>query len=285
MKNVLTKISYMAFGCLLTVIGYHIGNVDNNSVNAQSESIETIDELRCRSLVIVDENDTSRVKLDKEGIQVCDEFGVARVSIYVRENTGGGAVLVLGDGPPTSAAAMLNVDSNGGNLLLWNQFVKSPVLEAVITAKGEGIIVTRDRAGDKSGFLGSVGDHKYHLSPSLNIPRKPVKGKVYYSRTDSNNGTNVLPGDVNALPQGKTLNKILRVGDRLVFNDGDINSRFFTETHTTINNGIGTEIIKFQNPRGNRSKIILNNGTVYIAPKGCEITNGVITKGEMEVYK
>ena len=31
--------------------------------------------------------------------------------------------------------------------------------------------------------------------------------------------------------------------------------------------------------------IILKNGTAYIAPKGCEITNGVITEGEIEIYK
>ena len=67
MKNVLTKISYMAFGCLLTLIGYHFGNVDNNSVNAQQPSEKVInnivDKLRVRQLEVVGNDNTSRIIL------------------------------------------------------------------------------------------------------------------------------------------------------------------------------------------------------------------------------
>ena len=44
MKKVLTKIGYMAFGSLLTLIGYHFGNIDNNSANAQ-QALEKTDNI------------------------------------------------------------------------------------------------------------------------------------------------------------------------------------------------------------------------------------------------
>ncbi len=55
MKKFLTKIGYMAFGRLLTIIGYHFGNVDNNSVNAQQPLgtfVEIVDKIRVRQVEI-----------------------------------------------------------------------------------------------------------------------------------------------------------------------------------------------------------------------------------------
>ena len=67
MKTILTKMTYMAIGSLLTLIGYHFGNIDNNSANAQirvtPQETEIVDEIRCRELVIVGDDDTPRITL------------------------------------------------------------------------------------------------------------------------------------------------------------------------------------------------------------------------------
>lgn len=175
MKNVLTKLSYMAFGCLLTLIGYHIGNVDHNWADAQSDlSEQTVDEIRCRSLVIVDEDDTPRVTLDKGGMGVYNATGVLRASIFVEEMIDSGSVVVLGPGPPGGSAAILDVDVNGGRILLWNKFTDKPVLRAVITDKGEGAIVTRDIAADEdTAILGPKGKFSYTIR-NIYVPRKKI---------------------------------------------------------------------------------------------------------------
>lgn len=79
MKHVLTKMGYMAIGCLLTLIGYHFGSVENNSADAQvagktlEPPVEIVDELLCRKLVIVDDDDMPRVKLDKKGVEILNK--------------------------------------------------------------------------------------------------------------------------------------------------------------------------------------------------------------------
>ena len=66
MKKFLTKIGYMAFGSLLTIIGYHFGNVDNNSVNAQQPLgtfVEIVDKIRVRQVEIVGNDNSPRIYL------------------------------------------------------------------------------------------------------------------------------------------------------------------------------------------------------------------------------
>jgi hypothetical protein len=62
MKNVSTKIAYMVIGSLLTIIGYHFANIDHNAAEAEKED-PIVDEIRCRRLVIVDEDDTPHLVL------------------------------------------------------------------------------------------------------------------------------------------------------------------------------------------------------------------------------
>ena len=59
MKNILTKLSYMALGRLLTLIGYHFGNIENNTADAQGLDVQ--EKIFCRSLAIVDENNVPRI--------------------------------------------------------------------------------------------------------------------------------------------------------------------------------------------------------------------------------
>lgn len=269
MKNVLTKMGYMAIGCLLTLIGYHFGGVENNSVNAQQSSesaANIVDKIRVRQLEIVDDNDTLRVRLDRDGIEIFNAMGIARARIFVKED-GGGAVAMLGPGA-APGAALLDVDENGGRISLWNKFVAKPVLQAIITDKGEGVIVTRDRAGEDTDHLGSTGRHTYDETPYLfSLPRERVHRKIYVS---------------DAYVHGKP-DRILSVRDRLVLNDDDIKYMDFIDVNAPTIGNIQNKVIKF--PKNGKGRIRLKNGTTYIAPNGCEITNGVITEGQIEVYE
>ena len=160
MKNILTKLSYMAFGCLLTVIGYHFGNIDNNSVNAQENS-PIIDEVRCRRLVIVGADNTPRITLGAgfldRGIQIYNEDGEIRINLEVDWRDRGN-ITVLGK-ESGGAAAALGVDDNGGHMVLWNKVIDKPVLQASITNKGEGSIFTRDKTGYQTGSVGPRGTY------------------------------------------------------------------------------------------------------------------------------
>ena len=95
MKTILTKVTYMAIGSLLTLIGYHFGNIDNNSADAQlldtSQETEIVDEIRCRKLVIVGKDDTPRITLkthllDGGVIQISNENGFQKVALGVADN-------------------------------------------------------------------------------------------------------------------------------------------------------------------------------------------------------
>ncbi|MDE0326518.1 MAG: hypothetical protein OXN27_21540 [Candidatus Poribacteria bacterium] len=298
MKNILTKMGYMAIGCLLTLIGYHFGNVESNNVNAQQSSestLDIVDKIRVRQLEIVDDEDTLRVKLDRDGIVVYNAMGITRAGIFV-DDEDNGVVLALGPGSATGAAAALYVDENGGGISLWNKFIAEPVLEAVITDKGEGFILAKDKAGEDTEVLGSGGPHTY-TTHSINIPRKPVLDALTVDPLQTKGGNlsvqepikrTIVGGvDVTAILEqienGRNPDRTLSVGDRFALSDDNVTHRAFIHTNATTINNIRNEIIKFQNQNG-RSMIILKNGTVYIAPNGCEITNGVITEGQIEVY-
>ena len=164
MKNILTKLGYMAFGCLLTLIGYHFGNVDNNSVDAQGivkEKAEIVDEIRCRKLVIVGDDDTKRIILetdfrDRGSIGIRNEDGAQRIFLGIRQNDSG-SLQVSGSKEFGSMAAELGVDDYGGFMALWNKVLDKSVLEAGITSKGHGYIVIRDKAGEQLRVMGPLG--------------------------------------------------------------------------------------------------------------------------------
>lgn len=134
MKNVLTKVSYMAFGSLLTLIGYHFGNIDNNSANAQENTrrmvpVEIVNDLWCRSLVVVGgEDDTPRIRLETDTA----DRGV--IEIYNEDAAGGTTV-------------QLSTDSNGGYIALFNKVSNIAVSRVGVTDKGEGFVTTLDKAG------------------------------------------------------------------------------------------------------------------------------------------
>lgn len=164
MKNILTKIGYMALGCLLTLIGYHFGNVDNNRANAQGivkEKPEIVDEIRCRRLVIVGDDDTHRIilstdDLDRGSIQIFNEERARRIFLGIVRNSDGGVLEVTGK-EFGSLAGMLGADTNGGFMALFNKVSDNPVLDAAITSKGHGSIVVRDAVLEQIDVMGPSG--------------------------------------------------------------------------------------------------------------------------------
>ena len=219
MKKILTKLSYMAFGSLLMLIGYHFGNIDNNSADAQGivkENAPIVRELRCRSLVIVDDDNTPRITLgtnqfghgeiqiynekgtrriflgmptfydrgavladdngvlkifgddntpritlgtnsiDRGEIQIYNEKGTRRIFLGVASDYDGGVLQITGirNG---GVAFGLGADQNGGYMALWNKVLDKPVLQASVTQKGAGAIITWDNTGNQIGGMGPLG--------------------------------------------------------------------------------------------------------------------------------
>ncbi len=162
MKNILTKLGYMAFGCLLTVIGYHFGNVDNSNVNAQ-ENAPIVDEVRCRKLVIVGDDNTPRITLetnflDRGWIVIYNEDGAQRITLGVDWNDYG--IVAVRGKESGGVAAELGVSDYGGFMALFNKVLDKPVLQAGVTDKGEGFLFTRDKVGYQTGGVGSKGTYK-----------------------------------------------------------------------------------------------------------------------------
>ena len=163
MKKNLTKLGYMAFGCLLTLIGYHFGNIDSNSANAQEivkEKPEIVDEIRCRKLVIVGSDGTPRITLgtnllERGKILIYNEDGAPRILLAV-DQYDSGLLEVLGR-ESGGLAASLGVNDYGGFMALFNKVLDKSVLQAGITDKGEGALFTRDKAGYNTGGVGPKG--------------------------------------------------------------------------------------------------------------------------------
>lgn len=182
MKNILTKIGYMAFGGLLTLIGYHFGNIDNNSADAQVFTIEDpkpeiVDEIRCRKLVIVGNDNTSRIilsaysaltnyyGLDQGGIEIFDKDGASRIFLGVDTMDRGG---LLVKGKESGEAAIVY----GGSIALFNNTARKAVLQAGIANTAEGFIFTTDKDGETTDVVGPNGGFDYDaVTDMLITPR------------------------------------------------------------------------------------------------------------------
>ena len=155
MKKNLTKLGYMAFGCLLTLIGYHFGNIDNNSVNAQENS-PIIDEVRCRRLVIVGDDNTSRIDLttdtnDSGMIELGNKHGIRRLFLGVNASDGveAGSVQIVAEGG--NMVCSVGSDAFGGSIAIYNLNSASnkPVVYAATTQTESGAVVANDKAGQQ----------------------------------------------------------------------------------------------------------------------------------------
>ena len=162
MKKIAAKMGYIALGSLLTLIGYHFGNIDENRADAQG--VEIIDEIACRKLVIVGDDLTPRIVLKTDDVDngrllIFNEKPETRVMLGViqADRTDAGIVTVSGTG--MTLAAKFGANANGGSLSLFNKISDKGVIQAGVTDKGEGIIIMHDSEGNFTDVVGAPGAH------------------------------------------------------------------------------------------------------------------------------
>lgn len=134
MKKVSTKIGYMVIGSLLTIIGYHFGNVDNNSVNAQGTSNEIVNKLRVRQIEIVDSEN--------------------QPSIYLGTDLDRGQIKFVGDSDTSQLS--LKATSRGGQIVLSNKSGKQKIRLELLEDRGAIGVFGED--GSTKALLGEI-DH------------------------------------------------------------------------------------------------------------------------------
>lgn len=156
MKNILTKIGYMTFGCLLTLIGYHFGNIDNNSVNAQEAlgtPVEIVNKLRVRQIEIVGNDNSPRIylgtDLDRGQIKFVGDSDTSQMSLKATSNGGQiklhnrsgkpkifldhkedrGRIRILGENE--RGRVTLTENDNGGSVIVSSEDEKSIALLSI----------------------------------------------------------------------------------------------------------------------------------------------------------
>ena len=189
MKNIVTKLSYMALGGLLTLIGYHFGNIENNTADAQVAADEVKDVIRCRKLIIVGKgggfyglgNDRivlETTDMDRGSISIYNEDGLLpRILLGVANNADTGFLKVYGPdnrsgvelGVGTDGARMtlynslsdraveLGAGTDGGEMQLYNKARNSAVFKAGVTIDGRGYAVTLGIDGQQTDGIGPKG--------------------------------------------------------------------------------------------------------------------------------
>ena len=254
MKNVSTKIAYMVIGSLLTLIGYHFGNVDNNTASAQKDD-SIVDEIQCRRLVVVGNDGTTRIDL---GTEILDGVETGYVNV-IRE----GKLL----------STTIGSDTNGGSIAIFNRDSNQelPVVLIGITEKGHGIVATSDKDGQ---FRDSV-----HSSPEEEVFFQGTTRRInkkYITAVDDSRP------DLKIFEAGPT--KTLRKGDKIPsFNNDDCSLIMFTSWDRSIIGEVKNNEIVF--PPNGMGEIILKDGTRYTSPEGCTIRDFTIILGSLIVNK
>ena len=151
MKNVLRKIAYMVIGSLLTIIGYHFGNIENNTADAQEKTDNPIvDEIRCRHLLIVNEDGERVVSITTGdtagGIGIYNNEGTEVVSITTGD-TGGGIGIYNNEG--TEVVGLAAASHGSGGIELHNKD-KKRVVQLGTYADGRGALVISDKDGKRN---------------------------------------------------------------------------------------------------------------------------------------
>lgn len=195
MKKVLTKVGYMAFGSLLTLIGYHFGNIDNNTVNAQQpseSSVNIVNRIRVRQIEIVGSDNNPRIylgtDLDKGQIKFVDDDDTPYISL--KSTSQGGHINVNDNSGKTKLK--LYVEDQGGKLRLFNYRERSVIL---LTAKKEGGVVMTGSGQDGSeqaAILGVVNGNPFvqafdiesNSEATLGIPNDRRHGYIQLKGND-----------------------------------------------------------------------------------------------------
>ena len=161
MKKVLTKVGYMAFGSLLTLIGYHFGNIDNNSVNAQQPServVNIVDKIRVRQLEIVGNDNSPRIylgtDLDKGQIKFVGDDDTPYISL--RTTSQGGQINVHDSSGKTKLDLRIKKDDNG-TIDLFNRHEKLVVKIGATDEDAGAVAVHAGPESKATVFLGVMG--------------------------------------------------------------------------------------------------------------------------------
>ena len=183
------KLTYMALGCLFTIIGYILASLSGNPVDAQSQENKSeptvIDEIVCRSLKVVDENGKTLVAISEHPIgrgyidvhQPNGEFtSITGDSISIGDPDEIEGFFISKRGVSINYQNHKNIvfmgigDSNEGIIQIWTENRKGAiqlsgdnmaifnkggekVLQASVGDMGGGGITTRDKNGYRTGRL------------------------------------------------------------------------------------------------------------------------------------
>ena len=176
--NFKQKFFYMALGCLFTLIGYTLANL-NNDVTAQSKPT-VVDEIVCRRLKIVDhqnktvailsnysdprygdilsiyDTEKNRIvgigrKTDNTGyVVIRHNSGTIAASIAVSSMDKEGFIYLLDKNG--KASVQLDSDEYGGRMAIFNKGEQN-VLQVGVSNRGGGGIQVKDKHGYMTGRL------------------------------------------------------------------------------------------------------------------------------------
>ena len=296
MKNVSTKIAYMVIGSILTLIGYHFGNIENNTVDAQEDN-PIAEEIRSRRFVLVGQNDNiPRVVIEttRDGhgsIAIGNQNGMLRLRLksLIQDNgmETGEITIYQEEG---ELIALIGSDQNGGSMSIYNgdrvrdgviTNTLDPVVQIATTTKGHGFVMTRDVDELPTGTLGPIGSHTFTTSSrnmaEMNKRVDSVDAKMALTVDDMKQLE--MRGD---LPSAENF-RVLQEGDKIPpFKEEDCKLMMFIIWNQSTISEVENNEIEFR-PDG-KSQIILTDGTRYTSSKGCTIRDFTIISGSLLEY-
>lgn len=144
--NFKQKLTYMALGCLFTLIGYTLATLNTN-VTAQSEPT-VVDEIVCRKLRVVDSEDRTVLALESSvhgGIfTIYNPLGPKVVEIYPKTYAGDAFTVYSADG---NRILEIGRDSNGGYIGVNHRSGQRAATMAIDDKHKEGFIGVEAKDG------------------------------------------------------------------------------------------------------------------------------------------
>ena len=142
------KLKYMALGALITLAGFVLGNMNENT-EAQSGS-ETINELTVRNMIVLEDikviNDDNMPQVvitwDEDGGNVSTHSPRGHAALGVGEE--GGLIQVAN--AEGKIGAQVTMNENGGIVVVRS--TNGPGGAALAIYEGDGVVYTKDRRGN-----------------------------------------------------------------------------------------------------------------------------------------
>lgn len=142
------KLKYMALGALITLAGFVLGNM-NEDTEAQSGS-ETINELTVRNMIVLEDikviNDDNMPQVviawDEDGGKVSAHSPRGHAAVGVGEE--GGLIQVAN--AEGKIGAQITMNENGGIVVVRS--TNGPGGAALAIYEGDGVVYTKDRLGN-----------------------------------------------------------------------------------------------------------------------------------------